>query len=568
MAVLIRAVLGQILTVVANVLVFCLLSCFAMIISPFTTKYSFLAHVSHQPLSDQILMAFTGFSKKRHMIGQEGGKRPILSSLVFISLAFAGLVFTFLSTIVYQVSHTELRNSVTVNPELISPSLMEVRDYYGTNTDVQYPMLKDSFLGPVPLSDSRITRSVLPSKFWNKNIAIRTLSKSQFSGNVYISLSDANWMSIDTGNNVTTSVSMTIDGVTAQDLPVTKPGKVSVQVIENSLPAVFEIPVISEPTSLREDNTYVFVVDGVDTMDYVQFSLLKFDSQKWEKEDNLQQYYEYLDQQKSFVNENGTQLFNYTYDYSTMTTYDKNTLETDMQAGGEDTVKYALISVRNTTSENDLFQTFAITKRSAYRQNSIDTEFGTISLVEYHYLMQITRFSKAHTLKKAYKVKYTGGSYSTNGLAIPVTPNFKSANADYINMATLTGMKSIYQAYLPETYMDMVPTISLLCIYAGLIIGMAIFAIFWNANHFKNRAYSIPLEMLNYLFYNPGNTLHPLLQKLCSIELSMVDGFDPQLGYNHLGLLSVDDSNRITHPEPDVPFGQIFKKPSTSTVEV
>lgn len=560
--ILVRAQLAQILTVLANFLVVSMLSCLTMVITPFSTKYSFLAHVAHQPFADQLQMALTGFTKKRYMLQQEGGKKPVGSFLTIVGLGFVGIVFLALSTIVFQVSHTELRNSTTVDPPITSYANMNTRTLSNSDTDAVYPAIEDSFLGPDRNNNPHLTRIELPGTLWSSNIGLPSGTSPQFSGSVHVSLSDSNWMSIDSSNNMTTSIYMNLDGISAGSLPVTKPGTVKVQVIRNSLPAVFDLPYIDQTTGLREDNTYAFAIDGVSTLDYVQFSLLKFDAQSWDTSDNLADYYQYLADQAAFVNNNGTLLFNHTYDYDNMTTYDQTKLEEDMAAGGDDDVRYALLSVRNATSAGDLFQTYALTKRSAHRESSVSTAHGTISLVEYHYLIQITKFAKQReTMKDAFKIKITRDA-PTGGVPIPITPFFKTAQFDYLNIASITGNNRIYKAYLPETYIDLVPTIILMSLYGGIIACLLAFCVWWNLGRFQRKAYSIPLQMINYIFYNPGNTLHPLTEKIGSIELSMTDGYDPQLGYNHLGLLSGDDAKRISAAEPDVPYGQIYRKTS------
>lgn len=584
MYILLRAVLGQIVTVVANVLMMCLLSCLAMLLTPFSTQYSFFAYIAQLPLADQLQMAFTGFSSKRYMLGQDGARKPLRSCLTVVSLAFVGLVFTFLSTIVFQVSHTELGNSVTTNPNVISSEQMKSVEKTNTaGTQITYPVLQDMFLGPAAQNEAESnlhkTRTILPSKYWESNIGLPTQTASQFSGSVYVSMTDVNWMSIATttdSTNLTTSVYINLSGITAEGLAQTTPGTVSVQVFNNSMPVDFDLPYVDETstnggTSGNQQNTYAFAIDGVSTLDYVQFSLVKFDAQEWATDTNLADYYAYLEAQAPFVNKNGTLLFNHTYDYSTMKSYDTAQLESDLQVGGDTAVRYALISARNTTSEGDLFQTFAVTKRSAYRQTTANTSYGTIDLVEYHYLVQITRFAKTGNLKDGFKVKVTTDSETTaTAFSVPVTPFFRSAQSDYINMASLTGLNGIYTAYTPETYIDMIPIIILISAYIGTTLGLVIFALFWNWHRFQDKAYSIPLQLLNYIFFSPGNTLHPLLDKVSGVELSMADGYDPNLGYNHLGLMAVEDAKRITVAEPDVPYGQIYKgrKDSGATGEV
>jgi len=561
MAVLITAVFGQILTVVANVLVVSLLSCLAMVLSPFNTRAAFYSHIANQPLADQIQMAFSGFSKKRYMLGQKPGSKPIGQAALVVVLTVLGLSFTFLSTIVFQTSHTQLRNTKTTNAQLVSVADIPTSTYSGTTNNLLFPVISDDYIASVPLKDKSITRTILPSDYWNDNVGLETQSKLQFSGEVYLSLSDANWMSIQGGDQLSTMVSMTIDGITAESLPTAALGVVSVQVIQDSLPDVFAVPVITETTGLTRDNINTFTVDGVHSMDVVQHSLLRFDSQTWDTKDNLDRYYAYLDSQKSFVNQNGTLLFNNTYDYQTKNPYDKNDLETDLQVGGKDPLRYSLISVRNTTASTDKFQTYTITKRSVFREDNVSTQYGTIHLVEYHYWLQVTKFGKARKLNDNFKIKYSRGTDApTSYRRLPMTPVYMTNKQDYITAASVTQDKNIYVSYIPETYVDMVPLIALICVYAGILFLMGAFSFYWNMRHFVQKVYSIPHELVSYLFYSPDTNLGHIIDKVNSLELSMVDGYDPQLGYNHLGLISLDDAQRISKAEPDVPFGQTFRK--------
>ena len=561
MAVLIAAVFGQILTVVANVLVVSLLSCLAMVLSPFNTRAAFYSHIANQPLADQIQMAFSGFSKKRYMLGQKPGSKPIGQAALVVVLAVLGLSFTFLSTIVFQTSHTQLRNTKTTNAQLVSVADIPTSTYSGTTNNLLFPVISDDYIASVPLKDKRITRTILHSDYWNDNVGLETQSKLQFSGEVYLSLSDANWMSIQGGDQLSTMVSMTIDGITAESLPTAALGVVSVQVIQDSLPDVFAVPVITETTGLTRDNINTFTVDGVHSNDVVKHSQLRFDSQTWDTKDNLDRYYAYLDSQKSFVNQNGTLLFNNTYDYQTKNPYDKKDLETDLQVGGKDPLRYSLISVRNTTASTDKFQTYTITKRSVFREDNVSTQYGTIHLVEYHYWLQVTKFGKARKLNDNFKIKYSRGTDApTSYRRLPMTPVYMTNKQDYITAASVTQDKNIYVSYIPETYVDMVPLIALICVYAGILFLMGAFSFYWNMRHFVQKVYSIPHELVSYLFYSPDTNLGHIIDKVNSLELSMVDGYDPQLGYNHLGLISLDDAQRISKAEPDVPFGQTFRK--------
>ena len=519
-------------------------------------------HLTHQPFIEQVRMAFTSFTKKRYMIGQVG-RKPLGSCLGMFLLAWVGLVATFISTAVYQSSHSELKNTPVASPDVLNTTNMEVKNKYGSNGNVQYPVIGDSYLGPKPESHTNFPQSVLPTEYWNNDIAHSSQTETQFSGNISVSLSDLNWISISDNNSVTTTVIMSIDGITAEALPASSPGTVSVQILDDGSPALFDIPMVSQSSSgLSMQNTYAFAVAGLYTLDYVQFTLLKFDSQIWSDSDNLDQYYQYLDEQKPFSNENGTSMFNYTYEYTNKTTYDKSTLESDLQAGGDTTVKYALLGLRNTTAETDLFQSYALTKRSVYRESSVTSVNNTINLVEYHYQVQITRYSKPTDLLDKFRVKYTGGTHSDSGAPLPVTPMFTTSQDDFINMASLTGTQKIYTTFTPETYVDIFPTIILLAVYGGLIIILTVLSYSWNFKRFQNKSYALTLESLNFLLYNPGNALIPLFQKVRRADLSMVDGYDPTTGYNHLGLVAPDDALRIAKPEPDVPYGLIYKTPS------
>lgn len=563
MQILIRAVLGQILTVVANILVLCLLSTLAMAISPFSTKYSIFTHLTHQPVIEQFRIAFNSFTKKRYMIGQTG-RKPLGSCLGMFLLAATGLVFTFISTAVFQASHSELKNTPGTAPALLNTTGMEVKNKYGSNGNVKYPVIGDAYLGPKSQENSNFPISVLSTDLWSNNIAHSSQTDSEFYGNVSVTLSDTNWLSINSTGNVTTTVTMSLDGITAEDLPSASPGTISVDVLDGDSPVLFDIPAVSLSSGNSMQNTYAFAVAGLYTLDYVQFTLVKFDSQVWEDADNLDEYYQYLAEQDAFTSENGTSLFNYTYNYTSMDSYDNTTLQSDMQAGNDTSVRYSLIGLRNTTAKTDIFQSYALTKRSVYRESSVKSTNNTINLVEYHYQIQIDRYSDPTALQKEFKVKYTGGSHGSDGLAIPVTPMFTTSNMDFINMASLTNNKGFYASYSPETYVDIFPLIMLMAVYVALILILSILSLSWNIKRFANKSYSMTLESLNYLLYNPGNALIPLFQKVRHAELAMVDGYDPTTGYNHLGLVAPIDANRIARAEPDVPYGVIYKTSSRS----
>lgn len=561
MQILIRAVLAQILTVVANILALCLVSAIAMILSPFSTKYSMFVHLANQPFIDQLRMAFTSFTKKRYMIGQDG-RKPIGSWLGMMFLAFTGLVVTFISTAVYQASHMELKNTENAAPALLDSTNMVVKDRYGNNDLIKYPVIGDAYLGPKNAPGSGFPEAVLPTEFWNNDIGHSVQTESQFSGNVSVSLGDANWLSITGNNGITTTVLMSIDGITAESLPSASPGTINLQILDNGSPALFTAPMVSQPQGLAQQNTYAFAVAGLHTLDYVQFSLIKFDSQVWSQGDNLDLYYQYLSDQNSFTNENGTSMFNYTYNYDNKQTYDKDNLESDMQQTGDNEVKYSLIGLRNTTAKTDLFQSYALTKRSVYRESSVKSVNNTINLVEFHYQVQITRYSRPAALQDTFKVRYTGGKHSGAGVTLPLTPMFTTSQLDFVNMASLTATDRIYASFTPETYIDILPLIILMAVYGGLTIILSLCSYSWNFKRFANKAYSLPLESLNYLLYNPGTALIPLFQKVRRAELAMVDGYDPTTGYNHVGLVSPDDAARIARAEPDVPYGLIYKSPS------
>lgn len=566
MQILIRIVLGQVLTVCGTILAMCLLGALAMALSPFTTKYSMFVHLANQPFLEQVRMAFTSFTKKRYMIGQTG-RKPLGSCLGMLLLAAIGLVSMFVSTAVFQSSHTELKNTPTFSPALLSLDNIDRKTSDGVNGNVAFPVLGDSHLGPQPAKDTNFPITVLPTDYWNHAIVQNSsVTTPQFSGNVSVTLSDPNWSAIsaDDDKTVTTTVMMSIDGVTAEDLPSSKPGTVNMQLLDGGSPALMDLPVVSEANQgVTTQNTYAFAIAGIYTLDYVQFSLIKFDAQSWPEKSNLESYYDYLAQQQSWTSENGTDMFNYTYDYSTKETYDKDTLESDMQQTGDHEVKYSLIALRNTTGDKDLFHSYALTKRSVHRESSVKSTNNTINLVEYHYQVQITRYPYSSNLQDNVKVHYTGGKHTSNGgIALPITPMFSTAQKDFVNMASLTNTPRIYTAVQPETYIDIFPTVILLAVYAVLILMLTVLAYAWNFHRCANKAYSMPLESLNYLLYNPGNALVPLFQKVRRAELAMVDGYDPTTGYNHLGLVGPDDAARISYAEPDVPYGIMYKTPS------
>lgn len=558
MQILIRAVLGQTLTVVANILMVSQLSALAMVISPLTTKYSFYLHLINQPLLEQLRMAFNSFTKRRYMIGQTG-RKPLGSCLGMFLIALFGLVTIFISTAVYQTSHTELKNTSNGAPLLISTDNMPTSDKYGDNGNVKYPIISDKFLGNQAINlHNGFPQGVMPTDFWNNDIAHSTQTKSEFSGNVSVSLNDLNWLSIPGNNGVTTTVRMSLDGITAESLPNSMLGTLSVQLLDNGRPALFDVPIISQSSG----NKYAFAVAGIHTLDYVQFDLVKFESKVWENAENLDNYYAFLDEQSPFTNENGTELFNNTYDYSNKKSYDKGDLDSDIQKTGDHTVKYSLIAMRNLTKESDSFQSYALTKRSVYRESSVTSVNNTINLVEMHYQVQITKYSSPGQLQDEFKVRYTAGTHSNGGAALPLTPVFSTTQPDFVNMASLLGNNKVFDAFTPETYIDIFPTIIVIIVYGGITLLATIVASAWNFRRYANKAYSLPLELINFLLYNPGTALMPVFQKIRRASLSMVDGYDPSAGYNHLGLVAPEDALRITRDEPDVPYGLIYKTPS------
>lgn len=569
MTVYIRAVSGQILTVVANVLVISLLSCVAVVLSPFSTKSTFLTYIAHQPLSDQIQMSFSGLSNKRYMLNQEPRRKQVRPVLTIACLAITGLFFTFLSTIVFQTSALQLRDRPVDNLNLVSTANMSKIFLQGTTNTLNYPVIDDSFLGTENKTDEKGTRAIKASEFWKKNTGNPPL-KPYFSGEVYLTLGETNWMSIEGPQNTSTTLSMSIDGVSAEEIPSASLGVASVQVIDDSFPDVFSVPLVSGSSGgFNKEDTQSFVVDGESTMDLVQYSLLKMDSQVWGDSDNLELYYEYLEAQKPFVNDKGVSLFNHTYDYKTKKLYDKTQLEEDFQVGGSDPVRYAMLAGRNITLDTDDHQTYTITKRSAYREERGTTNFGTINFVECHFLLKITHLNKPANfhLSDTFKVKYSRGTNDSAGYkSLPFTPIYSTSKDDYLTLASFSGSKILYNTYLPETYIDAVPIIALLSIYAFLIFCCVAFSIYWNIGRFKNKAYSVPEEMMNYVFYNPVDNLSPMLNKVLGLNLSMVDGYDPHLGYNHVGLVSEEDGERIRAAEPDVPYGLIPGNGSTFTL--
>lgn len=539
----IKAVYGQILTVVANILVLCLINSFAMLLTPFSTKFAFLTHLVNQPLLEQIRMGFTGFTKKRYMIGQDG-RRPILSMLSMSLLAVIGLVFFFISTIVYQTSDTKLMRT----PSLLPPDLIIDENIPKVSNGITtYPTIEDKYLGAQTGNEN-----IQPGKQWLEKTKYFVSSESQWNGEASVFLNDLNWMQIESnGIDFKTTVSMSIDGISVEELSSTSPGTVNIQVLDKGSPALFDVPSVS--TAMGQ--AYAFAVEGKNTLDYLNFELVAFDSQKWTNDDNLMQYYSYVD---AHTNKTGKLLLNNTYDYSNNKPWDKDSLQGDLESA-ENEVKYSMISVQNQTAEEDNFQTYFLSKRSVRRQDKIKTQNGTIELLEYDYIVRITRYEKT-SLNDNYKVKYNNGN-GGEGVLIPVTPVFRTSQPAYINLASLIGSKRLIADYVLETYIDILPLIVLICVYGGLTLIFTLFAYAYNFRRIRNKAYSVPLETLNFLLYSPGNALMPLFQKVNHAEFSMVDGFDPSTGYNHLGLVPPEDADRISRREPDVPYGLVYKTP-------
>lgn len=533
-----KVIYGQILTVIANVLVLCLVSSFSMVISPLTTKYAFFTHLVNQPLSEQLRMSVTSFTKRRYMIGQDG-RRPIGSFLGMICIAFIGLVFFFLSTIVFQSSDTSLRRAVTGKPQLIDTSSIPTQ----TSTDTTYPLISDSFLGNVPVAEGV---SIQASPEFTKYTAPSAQSQTEFSGNASVFLDNANWISITDGDFVTT-VSMEINGITADELSSTSPGTVDLLVLDNGSPSVFDDPT----TSSTIGSGYAFAVEGKFTLDYLYFELTSFDVATYSDADCLQEYYDFV---TSHTVNNGTLILNNTYDYNNSQSLNKDTLESNF-AKASDEVRYSSISVQNQTLKTDTFQTYFITKRSAVRQSLVQTQYGNIQVVEYDYTLRITTYDKK-TLDSAFKTVFTANKAN---YGLPVTPLFRTNNPDFLNIAALANNDGLYQLFKYETYINILPTVVLIGVFGGLALIFTLISEAYNFRRFRNKAYSIPLESLNYLLYQPSKVLFPLFQKVRKAEFSMVDGYDPATGYNHIGLVPPEDANGVTRREPDVPYGLVYK---------
>lgn len=539
--ILLKAVYGQILTVVGSLLALCFLNSLAMIITPLSTKYAFLIHLINQPLLEQWRMGLTSFTKKRFMIGQDG-RRPLGSFLGMIVLSFIGLLFFFLSTIVFQASNSQLMQSDQGVPSLIDPTNIPS----SSNSQTKYPLISDSYLGAtLPNSDYQIKSSSL----WTDNTAYSVASESQFNGNTSVFLNDLNWNRISGDNGFVTTASMSIDGISVESLSSTTPGTINIQVIDNGSPAVFDIPLVSSTLG----QSYAFAIEGKYTLDYLHFDLVTFDAETFSSSDCMDKYYEFV---SSHTLTNGTLILNNTYDYSNKNSYDKSNLESDI-ASAENEVKYSMISVQNQTKEDDIYQSYYLSKRSARRQDKIDTQNGTIDIIEYDYKVRIVRYSKLN-LDSVYKVSYTSGSNS-GGTSLPITPFFRTTNPDYLNMASLSHNRRLLSLYKYESYIDVLPTIILLGVLGGLTLILTCISYAYNFKRIRNKAYSVPLETLSYILYTPSTALFPIFQKVRRAKFCMVDGYDPATGYNHLGLVSHEDADHITRREPDVPYGKAYK---------
>lgn len=525
-----QAVYGQILTVLANVLVLCFLSSVSMLVSPFSTPIALYIHLASQPLIEQVRMGCTGFSKKRYMIGQDG-RKPIGSCLGMAGLALFGLFFVFLSTIVFQCSRTSLQNTLVGAP----PAFSETGQVPFTSTQViKYPLLTDSLLDTLPLKQGT---AVEPSKLWTHGRV--PWSQSQFSGNSSIHFSDENW-SIEDGDFVT-SVSINIDGVAVGALADASPGTLKVQLLDKGLPYVFQVPTVS--TNLGQ--AYGVVIQGQHSLDYLVFQLTAFDAIAFTDSDNLQQYYDYISRHTT----NGTVILNNTFDYNLSKAIDKQTLEHDF-ADIDGTAHYSLLSILNQTTSTE-FQEYALTKRAARRLDRVASQYATIEVVEYDYTFRIYR--TAARLPQQHRVIHSGSGY-----AIPVSPFIRTNLADYLAVAAVTRDTALLAMYRAETYVDVLPVIILICVYVFLTLAATGLAALHNRHaRFRGLAYSMPLELLNYLLYRPVTVLFPVLSKVHKAQLVMVDGYDRGTGCNHLGLVGAVEAERVAASEPDVPYGNV-----------
>lgn len=539
----IKAIYGQAITVAANVLVLSLLNAIAMVLTPFSTKYAFYAHVMNQPLLEQLRMGFTSFTKKRYMIGQDG-RRPLGSFLGTTGLAVIGLVFFFISTIVYQTSDTSLRRTADASPALKGATDMPT----SSNSQIRYPLISDNYLGPVS-SNGQLQETSL----WIQNTAHAVQTESQFSGNVSAYLNDPNWMSVSdsNGNDFSTTIYMSIDGITANSLASTTPVTITAQVLDSGSPAIFEIPL----TSSGLGTSYAVAIAGKYTLDYIHFELATFDAETFSNNDCLDRYYEFA---TAHTSDNGTLVLNNTYNYSSKASYSQENIESDLSGGSVD-VKYAMVSIQNQTSSNDTYQSYFLSKRAVHRQTTIATQNGTIDVVQYDYNVRIVRYAKS-ALDSNYRAVYTSGS-NKDGINLPITSFFRTSNDDYINVASFVDTKGLYSQFVYETYIDILPSVILIAVYGAITLLLTLAAYTYNFRRVRNKAFSVPLETLNFVMYTPGRVLFPLLQKIRRAEFSMVDGFDPSTGYNHMGLVSLEDAEHITRREPDVPYGLVHKTP-------
>lgn len=570
MQILLRAVIAQILTTVSSLLMFSFIASLAQVLSPLSSRLSMLSYILHLPVIEHIRFAFDGFKpSKRYMIGQTGKARRWSSLFGMICILILGLVLAFIPTAIYQTSHAELRNSATGTVKLKSIDNMQTRSKYGDNGNVKYPVIGDSVIGP---EVNGLTHSngfpvdVMPlSKKWTKAVSnITDISKPEFSGNVSVTFSDPNWLSIKGDNGITTTVRMSLDGVKAENLPSSSPGTLSVQILDNGSPALFDVPVVNSDSSSNGAG-YSFVVSGLNTIDFVKFELHKFGSETWTQGENLELYNQYIAEQATFTDKNGTLLFNNTYDYKTMKSYDKSDLESDLQKGGDNSVRFGQILMRNTTNSGDKFQTYNLLKRAVYRESSVTSANNTLNMVDFQYVIQITKLPKQQsqsknaansTLASAAQLHYTA---SGEDKLLPLTPVFYTTQPDYLVLSSLT-RTIFYTAFTPETYIDAFPLLLLIFILSGLILVFETCALAYNFHRSAHRAFSPALQLLTFLLYNPNTVLRPVLQKAWGAQLDMVDGYDPDSGYNHLGLVAPEDAVRVTRAEPDVPYGLVSRK--------
>lgn len=526
------------------------------------------------------------------MIGQEG-RKPVGSFIKMVGIAILGLTFMFLSTIVFQTSATSLQKYKTGDMSFVSSSGDRNGNGgfpAGSNSVLRYPLISDKYLGYDPLAPGLFAEASKKWKAYTGDAPKYPLS--QFSGSDSVNLKDLNWMSID-DKNYSTTFSMTFDPISVDSFSSRSFGNVNVQLFDNGVPVIFNLPFVS--ASMGQN--FAFAIQGKSTLDYLVFEQTAFDAISFTSEDNLQEYYDYI---STHTLKNGTLILNNTFTYNETTTLglDKAKLEKEFANIEQGEVKYSMISIQNQTLSTSNFQSYALTKRSARRRDKTLTANATIDLLEYDYNMKIVRYAKSHIDNK-YKILYIPKSNmgnnadgNTNSLTYPApaTPIFQTNNDDWLNVATLSQNPNLISIFRYETYIDAVPIIILNVLYFALTVAFTVFALVYNHDRYKDKMYSITQETLNYLLYNPSTVLFPIIEKVCGIggsnleekgekgsenrgnddgvrQFSMVDGYDPKTGCNHLGLVRKPfDSDSITAREPDVPYGLAPRPKRSKTV--